>query len=99
MSAAEYIWVSIHAEHTPGYVWPKSRCLCLSRAFLLGQPPWRRKSPVKTNCPARETLWSWGRGVDHDKEPKRGRRGLEAAKVGRQAATGNQSMGSTELLG
>lgn len=36
MSAAEYIWVSIHTKYTPGYVWPKSRCLCLSRALLLG---------------------------------------------------------------
>lgn len=100
MSAAEYIWVSIHTKHTPGYAWPKSRCLCPSRTLLLGQPPWRQKSLVKTvNCPARETFWSWGRGVDHGKEHRRGRWGLEAGKVSREAATGNQSVGSTGLLG
>ena len=60
---------------------------------------WKQKSPVKTNCPARETFWSWGRGADHDKEHRRGRQGLEARKVGRQAVTGNQSVGSTGLLG
>lgn len=51
MSAGEYIWASIHTEHMPGYVWPTSRHLCLSRALLLGWLPWRH--PVKTNCPAR----------------------------------------------
>lgn len=66
MSAAEYIWVYIHTKHTPGHVWPQSRCLCLSSTLLLRRPPWGQKSPVKTNCPARETFWRWGRGVDHD---------------------------------
>lgn len=58
MSAAEYIWISSQTKHTPGYVWPRSRCLCLSIALLLGRPPWRQKTPVKTNCPARETFCS-----------------------------------------
>ena len=97
MSAAEYTCVSTHTEHTPGYVWPTSRCLCLSRALLLGWQPWRQKSSVKTDYPSRETFWSWGRGME--KDHRRGRRALEAGKVGRQAATGNQSVGSTELHG
>lgn len=69
MSAAKYIWASIHTEHLPGYVWPKSRHLCLSRALLLGWIPWRQKSSVKTSCPAK-AFWSWDRGVDHNKETR-----------------------------
>lgn len=102
MSAAEYIWISIHTKHMPGYVWPQSRCLCLSSTLLLGQPCWGQKSPVKTNCPSRETFWS---GAEQWTVTSTGgengswRLGRWAGWEGFQAATGNQSAGSTGLLG
>lgn len=80
MSAGEYIGASIRTEHMPGYVWPKSRHLCLSRALLLGWLPWRH--PCEDKLPSK-AFWSWDRGVDHNKEHKGGRRGLRAESVSR----------------
>lgn len=82
MSAAQYTWVSLHNKHMPGYVWRKGSCFCVSRAFWLGQPCWRQKTPEKTNCHARVAFWSWGGGVDHDKEHRKGRRWADRLQLG-----------------
>lgn len=94
MSAAKYIWASIHTEHLPGYVWPKSRHLCLSRALLLGWIPWRQKPLL----PSKGFL-ELGQRSGPQQGDTGGRRVCRADNVSRQAAPGSQSMGGTGLLG